>query len=80
MRIVRDAVVQPSDLLLLGFKEFRHKMLQEVEFILFKQNEGEHTLVLTDFNDEKHIFFIEHKEQHLRYFRPFTPHLDSILF
>lgn len=80
MQIVANSIIQPSDLVFLGFKEVRNKVAEEVKNLLFEQMENVLSVVLTDYNNEKHIFFIIHEQQELKYFRPFNEPLDSILF
>lgn len=80
MQIVVNSIIQPSDLVLLGFKETRNKMPKEVAVMLFEHLEGVRSVVLTDFNNKMHIFFIEQESQQLKYFQPFIESLDRILF
>lgn len=80
MQIVGNSIMHPSELVLLGFKEVRNKTPDEVAYLLFERSKDVRSVVLTDFNDEMHIFFIEQEQQHLTYFRAFNESLDRILF
>lgn len=79
MQIIQNSIMQAADLVLLGFKEVRNQIPEQVATLLFEQEEDLCTVVLTDYNDEKHVFFVCREQQHLMYFRPYNEELDNFL-
>lgn len=76
LTINKGAIFEPMELVNLGFKQCTS--VEKVQ--TFLERDDVTSVVLTDYNNRNHIFFLNQEDRHLSYFKPFEKELDGILF